>query len=493
MDIISIALQALGPCRSSKLAEHLQKKNGISSSAARQRIARSTLAIKFPVPLLPNRESFVYLKKQSHLKTFWPKFHNILRETNSIYGMAIDGLASRGGVVRVSEFPVISGAPIALKKQVTTDIVAKNLKKAGVINTVIENGIKYYCLKEPFESEGISRYQHLLLVERILLDGIKEWARNLGLVSYNKVQTRGSKDTCKVGQFKWDLTGPSYLLPLKTPLSNKPGFLVADVFSRGILSEYNIKYFVRKVQLLQSSIKNIKFLPMLVGSGFDSSALKYGKSVGVVLASTKSLFGSEVAQGISMLIETLNNAAATAVANPQKLVEILNKLSQIEGAKGNLRGTFFELISVYLAKKGAESVDHSVKIIDPQTERQAEIDVFRVIHKSEIMCIECKGKGPDGIIEIKDVDNWLKRLPMFRNYINTQDRFKEAKVSFELWSTGTFSDESIKKLKREKKKRVNNPINWKDGNAILALARNMREQGIVQALNNHFIKHPLNN
>ena len=68
------------------------------------------------------------------------------------------------------------------------------------------------------------------------------------------------------------------------------------------------------------------------------------------------------------------------------------------------------------------------------------------------MCIECKGKGPGGIVTIEEVDNWLKRLPMFRNYISTQDRFTGAKVSFELWSTGTFSDESIKKLKKREKK-----------------------------------------
>ena len=493
MDIVAIALQALGPCRSSKLAEYLQKENEISSSAARKRISRSTLAKKFPIPLLPNRENFVYLKDQYRSENFLLKFHTALRETNSVYGMAIDGLTNRGGVVKVSEFSVISGAPIALKKQVTTDIVAKNLNKAGIINTVIENGIKYYCLKKPFESEGISKYQSLLLVERILLNGIKEWARNLGLASYHKVQIRGDKKARKVGQFNWDLTGPSYLLPLKVPLSQNPGFLVVDVFARGILSKNSIKYFVRKVQLLQASIKNIKFLPILVGDGFDSSALDYGKRVGVIIASTRNLFGSQVAKGISMLVETLNNTAATAIGNPQKLISILNSLSQMEGAIGNLRGTFFELISICLAKVGAESVDHSVKITDPETSRQAEIDVFRVIHKSEIMCIECKGKGPGGIVAIEEVDNWLKRLPMFRNYINAQDRFTGAKVSFELWSTGTFSDESIKKLKREKKKRIKNPIDWKDGNAILALAKNMREQGIVQALNNHFIKHPLNN
>ena len=128
---------------------------------------------------------------------------------------------------------------------------------------------------------------------------------------------------------------------------------------------------------------------------------------------------------------------------------------------------------------------------DPETKKMAQIDVFRVIHKKKIMCIECKGKGPNGVVGIKDVNDWLKRLPLFKNYINAQDRFRGAQVSFELWSTCTFSDESIRKLEIERKNRIKNPINWKDGSAILALARKTGEQGIVDALNEHYIKHPL--
>ena len=493
MDIIITALKTLGPCRSSKLAEYLQEKKGISASAARKRISRSVSAIKFPIPLLPKKEKFVYLKEQYQLKkTFWPKLHATLRETNSVYGMAIGGLINRGGVVKASEFSVISGAPIALKKQVTTDVIAKNLEKAGIITKFENNGTYYYRLKEPFESKALNEYQSLLLVEHILLNGIREWARNLGLASYNKIQIRGDQKKCQVGQFLWDLTGPSYLLPLKTPPSKTPGFLVVDVFARGILSEDNIKYFVRKVQLLQSSIKNIKLLPILVGEGFNSSALNYGRGNGIILASTKNLFGSKVAKGISMLIETLNNAAAIAVVNPKKIITALNNLSQMEGAIGNLRGTFFELISVHLAKKGAVSVDHSVRIIDSKTNKTAaEIDVFRVVHRSEIVCIECKGKKPGGVIGIRDVNDWLKRLPLFKGYVKKQNHFKEAKVSFELWSTGTFSDKAIDKLEKEKRKRIKNPINWKDGEKILNVARGTQEQGIVRALKEHYGVRPI--
>ena len=491
MDSIVRILNNLGPCRSSNLAESLQKEEGISDSTARQRIFRSNLVIKFPIQLLPNREKFIYLKKQRQSKDFLLKLHTAMKKTNSVYGMAIDSLSIRGGIVKVSEFSVISGAPVALKKQITTDIVAKNLERAKIIEKFKDNGIDYYSLKPPFELKSIVQCQSLSSAEDILLDGIKDWARKLGLASYDKIQIRGDKLPRKVGQFVWDLTGPSYLLPLKTISSNKPkpGFLVIDVFSKGVLSESNIKYFVRKVQLLQASIKNIKLLPILVGEGFDSSALKYGKGKGMMLVSIEILFGRQVAKGISTLIETLNNSAAIAIKNPKKMSEVLKNLSPMEGAMGNLRGICFELISVYLAKKEAESIDHSVKVTDPQTGKTTtDIDVFRVIHKKKVMCIECKGKGPSGIVSIEEVDKWFKLLPKFKDYVKGQERFKQSKISFELWSTGTFSKDAIKKLEYEKKKRVKNPIDWKNGENILKMARDMGEQSIVQALKEHYLK-----
>ena len=489
IDIVQ-TLKKLGPCRSSKLAQYLQEKEGISDATARQRIVRNKSIQKFPIRLLPNREDFIYLKNQRNSENFLLKLYDALKETKTVYGMTIDSLSIRGGIVKTSEFSVISGAPVALKKQVTASIVAKNLEKASVIKKHTFEGTDYYSLQPPFVSKSMAQYQSLLVAEQVLLDGIKNWVKQLGLASYNKIQIRGDASSRKVGQFVWDLTGPSYLLPLKTHLSNQtnPGFLVIDVFGKSTLSADSIKYFVRKVQLLQASIRNIKLLPILVGEDFDSSALRYGKENGIILASIKNLFGRQVAEGISTFIEILNNAAPIAIKNPNKLIETLKKLSQMEvGAIGNLKGTFFELISLHLAKKGAESVDHSVKVIDQNTNKIiTDIDVFRIVHKTEVVCIECKGKKSSAYIEIHDVTKWLSLLPKFRDHIKNQKRFKNCSISFELWTTGTFSEDAIKKLQNYKNKKQT--IKWKDGKDILNMARTLQEKGIVDALKEHYFK-----
>ena len=359
MDIVKI-LEKLGPCRSSKLAENLEKEQKISNEAARQRISRTDSIKKFSIPL-PNNENFIYLESQrkKQEEIFWGNLHKAWRETNSIYGMAVDGLMNRGGKVEISEFSVISGAPIALKKQVTVDMIRKNFEREKIIKKIQENGQDYYLLNDYIilnqfnGTKHRNQYEMLFKAENILLDFLREWARNIGLASYNKIFIRGEEnERKKVGNFAWDLTGPSYLLPLKTikkgTSTSNPGFFVADVFANGILKEHDIKYFVRKAQTLQSSIKNIKVLSMLMAEGFDSSALKYGKQNGVILASIKDLFGSRAAQGIKTLIEILNTeeVANKVINNPKKITQLLEDL---QGCEGNLRGILFELISVYLA------------------------------------------------------------------------------------------------------------------------------------------------
>src|SRR6185437_4864852 len=91
-----------------------------------------------------------------------------------------------------------------------------------------------------------------LLSESVILDALRDWARKLGLGGYNSIAIRGDSHARQVGQFKWDLSGPSYLLPLRRGKAVN-GFLVADVFSDRILDIHAIQFFIRKVQILRSS------------------------------------------------------------------------------------------------------------------------------------------------------------------------------------------------------------------------------------------------
>ena len=491
MNAIYDFLSEHGPARSGRISDHLIDALAIDASAARKRVSRARSDIRrFPHSLLPRREAFLYREEDRNSERFWTNFQRDLRETGSIFGYAIDGLAARGGVVRQDEFTVISGAPKQLKRQVGAERLASILVDSGVmaLKDLPELGPSYvanpYALIEPDPVETIRARQ---LAESVVLDGVREWTRRNGLASYDKIAIRGEKHDRMVGQFKWDLTGPSYLMPLRRAQTQN-GFFVADVFADLRLDAPNIRFFIRKAQLYRASFKGGDILPMLVADSFTGEAMTAGHAAGVILATPDSLFGRTVGNSIRTLTETLKNAAAIASSNPDKLIKLVDQLSEIDGAANNMRGILFELISAYIAKKEGDAIE--LAKVARENGKSADIDIL-AIRPGQVRTVECKGREPGGIVELAEVEAWLAHLPLFRTYLAERDHLRERAQSFELWTSGEFSAEALKKLHAEQKKRIKRPIVWKDGKALRRLAGDLKEKAIGKALDEHFLKHPL--
>lgn len=68
---------------------------------------------------------------------------------------------------------------------------------------------------------------------------------------------------------------------------------------------------------------------------------------------------------------------------------------------------------------------------------------------------------------------------------------REAEQRFEIWTSGSIAPDALAKLKEEQVRRVKAKIDWKDGDAVLALARAGKEKALADALNQHFFRHPL--
>ena len=116
------------------MVDILTQRLNISPQAARQRLSRARTPVeRYPGHLLPKGEAFFYLRDQRNKECFWDNLLRDLRETGAVYACAIDGLAARGGVVSEDEFAVVSGAPIALKKQVSSKQTAWQLFTLGVM------------------------------------------------------------------------------------------------------------------------------------------------------------------------------------------------------------------------------------------------------------------------------------------------------------------------------------------------------------------------
>ncbi len=327
MSEIEALLKQDGPTRAAALAEKLASKTGIKAEAARQRLARARPPIrKYPLFLLPKREGFFYLEEQRNTERYWSNLQRDLRATGSIYGLAIDAFMARGGIVPQDEFAVISGAPVALKRQIPTESVAKMLVDLGVIavQDLAELGPCYvaneYAVAHP-EPSSVIRTRSL--VEGVILDGLREWVRKNGFASYDKIAIRGEDHPRMVGQFKWDLTGPSYLMPLRGPKSQN-GFFVADVFSDIRMDAEAVRYFLRKAVLYRQTSRSGDILPLLMAESFTGEALTLCHKAGIIPGTPSNLFGNKVGAAIMALTATLKNAAGIAINNPEKLYTLLD-------------------------------------------------------------------------------------------------------------------------------------------------------------------------
>jgi hypothetical protein len=494
MEPIAQILTKYGPSRSARVAGLLREEHGVSDEAARKRLERAKQPVRsFPVPLLPKREAFLYLQDERGSERFWTNFLDALRETDSVYGAAIDGLIARGGVVTADEFAVISGAPTKQKKHVATDVVAKKLVDAGFVERLTDAShgeiirLFPYALG-PSDTAGMKVRN---AVEGVMLDGLREWAKKNGCAGYNSIAIRGDEHPRLVGPYKWDLTGPSYLLPLRgTKDAESQGFLTADVFAVGPITHHQIKYMIRKAVNLRATTNVGRVLPMIVAPSFTGQALTEGHRAGLWLTTPSNLFGGSVGRALGDLVATLTKAAEMVSGNPDKLAGLIENLGEIEGAAGNLRGILFELMVAYIIRQEG-NIDMGRVAYDKQAGKMADIDILLVKSSSDCVAYECKGKGPGNNVTLDEVDDWLRRLPIFRAHIRAQQNLAEADIAFELWSSGGFDADALAKLEKEKPLRTKNPISWVDGRGVRERAKSMKESRVTRAFDEHFFRHPL--
>lgn len=481
-------LSTHGPTRGSVIIEALIK-DGISAEATRQRLSRAQAPIRrFPVKLLPKNEGFYYLQNDRNTEAFWANLIRDLRASGSVYGLAMDGLAARGHIVPEDQYAVITGAPaLPMKGQVNAESVRKTLIAGDLIMEFRnETGDVYVRTRfEPVFTDVRST------PERIILDAVRDWARKLGLAAYNSIAIRGEPELRPIGPFLYDLAGPSYLSPLQASGKGRPGFLVADVFAGGPLNEHHVQYFIRKVSMT-AAMGGPKLLPLLIADSFTGAALKAGHAAGISLATPTILFGRRVGAALSTLLETLKNVAAYASADtPDRIIKLVDDLSDIEGRSLNLRGTLFEMIVAYLVRREATSIDMGVLARDPLSGASADIDILAVKNEgASVTCIECKGRDPGGTVGLDEVQRWLQKTAIMRAHL-ANNHLREAAVTFEIWTSGTFETDAMAYLIAEQARRKKAPIAWKEGVDVLQFATDRKQKAVADAFRQHFLNHPL--
>ena len=496
MTSIENFLKQHGPSRSSTVTQWLIAELKLKPEAARKRMSRLRAPLyHFPVHLLPKGESFVYHVEDRPTEKFWTQFLDAMRGSKSGFGATLDALSARGGIVSTSEFGVIGGASgMGLSGQLMTNTMAERLIRAGAIAQHSGSGSEmfYGFAQYALGLQDRGGHHARQLTEAIILNAMREWIRKLGLASYNTIAIRTEETRQPVCGFLFDLAGPSYLLPVRSG-GKQPGFVVADVFSGVVMDEFHIQYFLRKVALVNAILKRNGggVFAFLIAEGFTSAAYTAGHAAGVSLATPKELFGVRAGNALQTLAQTLRNTAAFAAsAGAERVVKLIDDLSEIEGAAGNLRGILFELLCAYLIRRDAQSINMGVIASDPTTGKVADIDILKYTNqRADCVAIECKGKEPGGKLSLEEAQDWIRRIPTFLSHLKAISR--EATVSFELWTSGEIADDALLYLAREQSNRTKNTIVWRAGKDVLTLATAGREKAIADALKQHFLHHPL--
>lgn len=493
--MVENALKELGPCLSTEVTDFLVTKLNIKPEAARQRVSRAPPKVKRLAHLpFPRKARFLYLESDYASPSYWENLYKAIYSTKGAYSKALGAVDARG-IVPLEHFRVACGAPIAQKKHISADTVLERLIAANVLTTQKIPGLGQCVMTKRtfealnFEQDQIAETRSRLIAEGVLLDSVKEWLKRLAFVSYDSVEMRTGVDSSpKVGTFKWDLTAPSYIAGLTTRLKDsvKPGWVVCDALLNKKARIHHVEPFIYKVKSLQA-LKNVGHaMYIFIAQNYELEAFKALRTAGIVPATPESLFGKDIATAFRDLIGTLTNIAK-GIVDPEKFNELFSKLGKLEGASGNMRGAFFELLVAEIVRKTSPAQVELNKICTGK-EGTAEVDVWVLKEGIVARMIECKGMAPSRSVDDEEIKIWLtKRIIRVRQHLSNQG-WQGPKPCFELWTSGTLSAEALDLIERTRKANITKyDLKVVGPTELHKAVKAVNDQPLQQVIEQHFL------
>jgi hypothetical protein len=500
-DLLEELLQTHGPCLSTDLTRLLIESQGLTADAARKRVSRRGLNVRrLAYIAFPRNVRFMYLQKDFGSPDYWDRLIKALLDTGSAYGLALAALRQRGGIMPSQHFPIACGAPLRQSKHLSPETILERLQKAQLLGTYDVPGVGpcIALVQGPDRYDaGNDEIRARLVTEAILLKAVRSWVQRLGLGSYDRVALRDeTAEQPKVGTFSWDLSAPSYLGPMldwSAAGRPKPGFIVCDVLLGVEVDEAGLRPFIYKSTTLRSLGRVGRCLQVFVAERYTQAAFELAKKNGIVPATPDSLFGREVAEGLSQLVQLLTQAAHFAI-RPEVFGEVFARLDRIEGAATNLRGALFEFIAAEMARQMFSQHVRINAIFKAPNGEKAEVDVLAEKSNQSVTFIECKGYQPLGTVPDSYLEKWLeKTIPLVYQEARRHPDWRSLKLHFEFWTTGRLSPEAIAMISNAQKKirPSRYTINYRDAEAVHTAARELGDKGLLQTLEQHFLEHPM--
>lgn len=494
---INEILRQIGPALTTKYIARLIEQ-GVRPATARKQVQRATVGYhKLAGLRFEKNTRFIFRAQDYDTPAFWRNLEAAFYTHGKSYWGAVVNLRARGGICRKERFAQISGAPILRKGQLSPDVILDRLKAVNILDEIVDGEQTYIHFKPRFmRTAPLEMIRANELVEFVALHGIQEWAKRLGLGSYNQFNMRDEDTPPIVSGMEFDLSAPAYFRPLLQMMDGKPkpGFLVCDINLQNVITEPEVEAFVRKCDGAAFSPKIGRIMPMLVADLFSTSGLALAKRKGILAITLENLFGIELAKALQDLVKLLTNAGATASVNPEHLSQVMRVLTKVQGASANLRGALFELVIGSLVKDvegGYLKTGQRIREMD--TGLKAEIDVqLDKKNNAGFLIIETKAKLPGARVSQKDVERWYSnRVPLIYRILNTGYKKVERPFHFEIWTNGTFAASALTWLEAQPKARDGCTVGWKDGAALKTYADRASNVSLREMLNEHYFRSAL--
>ena len=483
-----------GPCLTTDVLRFLEN-TGLTPETARKRLSRRHKAIKtLPGISFPKNARFYYHEAHFGGHKYWDGLYKAVTQGSPAYGPAIAAMTAHGGVVPKEFFPIVSGAPLKQKNKTGSDAVLSRLSAVGLLEERSLGEMPVIALNHnlqiPIDIAGLPAR---MTVQRILLDAVAEWARKLGMASYDKISIRErGKELPQFGTHTFDLCGPSYLAPMVRYKSGKPspGFFVCDAYI-GKVDLAVARGFIQKCDNSRAMKRLPPFMPAIVADGFELQAFKELRANGIIATKPSALFGREVARGLAGLLETLRHASAIAAANPEVIETLFSQLGQIEGAAQNLRGALFELIVGHVvSREGTISIDIGRQAHVAEN-TSFEIDVFSYAAQ-EVRLIECKGYAPTNKVDAEEVGEWIRtKARRLHKHFRAQDAYQNRQFHFEFWTSGDFTAEALALAGTVSGETDRYKVSLVNGKEVRKRISKVNAKGLGKVFDEHYAKHPL--
>jgi len=389
-----------------------------------------------------NNQKFVYLDEQYRKDSFFEILLRCLQESSKSYYYFLKAIIFHHGFISVKQLPAYSCSPIEpLKGHKLAQEIIKGLHLSGLLSRYDEG--LWHLDPDLKIATNISRYKAIEIAKKTVMNDFVDWARKINLISYNR--GKFLSEAPEFFKMQWGFTAPSYIQGIRKEKLT-PGFIVADVLLGEAPEETDIEFFLKKIAIIRQCKNAPPFVPVLIADCFKESAFKKLKKEGVFLGFVNTLFGSEYANMLKSLVNIIENASNIITQHPDRYFELIDSIAKMGGKASNLKGDVFELAVGYYYSQHARSIEVNKNIIEHENGKAKEIDVFVDYSPTEIRIVECKGYNYP--LEEEFVDKWLHdNIPAIRDWILSQDDYARKSITFELWSTGGFSEAALHKLK----------------------------------------------